>query len=206
MIPRLRRLVLAVSTLASAAFLFVIGWIGVLQLNILRAGLVWTVAALFVALALVLIREALNSADEKSESTASPPGLRSVRYRPDCGRGDAAAESRSEPAGSALVIEREKQWVNRLRRIEVVLDGLQVAAVAGAQAAQLDVDPGRHRIYVRIDSSRSREQAVDLRTGETVRFRCGSLIAGWRILIGPYIYLARHSLYLARIPDPLPED
>ena len=196
MITRLRRFLLAASALASAAILLAIGWFGILELNLLRTGITWAGGLFILGLALALLRDALTPTPKAPKSASVPLGLRVVHHQPDDSAGKDAAEDPSDPDRSAVVLSRVSQWVNKLRDVDVYLDGLQVASLGDGQTVQLDIDPGPHRIQVRIDSSRSTEQTLHLRAGETVRFTCGSLIAGWKILIAPYIYLARHSLYL----------
>lgn len=197
---RLMRVMLAIVVVLCAAFTFAIGWTGIGNLNLLRVTLAWLISFFALGLALVIAREAIRSSDRDSPVFGAP-GAYPGYHRLIRGTISSGVILPPSPERCAVVIERRRQWMNRLGSMEIYLDRLWAASASDGEAVQFEVHPGHHEIQIRFQSERSPVLAVDLRPGEATRLECGSLIAGWRWFIAPYVYLRRHSLYLTTIPD-----
>jgi hypothetical protein len=76
--------------------------------------------------------------------------------------GRATIHIRREPGGLA----------DRSRAYRVVLDGHEVGKLRRGERITLDVDPGRHEVYLKIDWARSPTIAVELAPKEEPRLVC----------------------------------
>jgi hypothetical protein len=89
---------------------------------------------------------------------------------------------------SYLSIQRIRQWVGRIRALDVYVDGQKVGSLASGESRLFPLVPGQHSIYVKMDWYKSVPLTVSVQTGETISLECGSPIRGWKVL-GTLIYL-----------------
>jgi hypothetical protein len=61
-----------------------------------------------------------------------------------------------------LIVRRPNDWGGRFRRLKVVVDGQEAAGLRMNQETRLDLAPGRHEVFGRMDWMRSPELAVTL--------------------------------------------
>jgi hypothetical protein len=74
---------------------------------------------------------------------------------------------------ATISVERlPSAWQDRLREYKLVVDGSRVASVRQGQSAEVAVEPGHHRAWMRISWCRSRILDVDVADGEQVRLVC----------------------------------
>lgn len=103
---------------------------------------------------------------------------------------------RETSASSAWIeVRRSAQFANRLRRIEVRVDGHRGLVLAHGESGSLRVAPGRHRLEARLDWARSPEVAVELAPGARCRLVLACAARGWRLPLVPW-YLLRPRSYL----------
>lgn len=73
-----------------------------------------------------------------------------------------------------LIISREKSyWGDILRKYNVMVDGQCMAQIENGGTAQIDIPPGRHKVWVAIDWCRSPKLEIDITDGEDQTFQCG---------------------------------
>lgn len=74
---------------------------------------------------------------------------------------------------ATIHIERELGGLaDRLRAYRVILDGHEVGKIRRGERITLDVDPGRHEIYLKIDWARSPTITLELAPKEEGRLVC----------------------------------
>ncbi len=73
-----------------------------------------------------------------------------------------------------LIISREKSyWGDILRKYNVMVDDQCVAQVENGGTVQVDIAPGRHKLWVAIDWCRSPKLEIDIADDEDLTFQCG---------------------------------
>src|SRR6478735_4152931 len=74
-----------------------------------------------------------------------------------------------------IVINRKKEWVNRVQQLNVFIDGAERGTVANGSSEEYQVDAGTHTVQGKISWFRSAEITVHVNEGETkfVRARSG---------------------------------
>ena len=88
----------------------------------------------------------------------------------------------SDQVATTLVLSRKKDWFGMLRAMGVYVDGEKVGSVGRRQPATFEVEPGQHRVQVRMDWCRSEELAVHVLLGTRLEVSCGLRAGGWRWL------------------------
>lgn len=74
---------------------------------------------------------------------------------------------------ASIEVQREFGGVtDHLRVYEVVLDGRVVGRLHPGEAETVEVAPGRHGLFMKIDWARSETIDVELAAGGKARFRC----------------------------------
>lgn len=95
-----------------------------------------------------------------------------------------------------ITIQRGKSYADYLRAYKVEVDGVIVTSLRAAQSVTFPVSVGSHALRLRIDWCGSEEYRFDVRSRECLTFKCGSSLAGWRLLIGSYHVFLRTQQYL----------
>jgi hypothetical protein len=94
--------------------------------------------------------------------------------------------------GAELTVSRSPQrWPDRLRGYRLVVDGKSVASLKRGQSVSVPVQPGHHRIWMRIDWCRSRILDVELGDNERVVLTCRSGVRLWLLLFPVYLTVLR---------------
>lgn len=204
---RVYRMALAASGFVSAIYVFAIGLGAAMDMRLVAAGIAWLITSMALSFAFVLAREALHPTGPDSpgdfpRADAANVGRASqASSRVQCASQRESGNLGRERGSGAVIIQRKSQYINRLRDLDIYLDGQRTAPVGDGKTIQLDVDSGRHGIQIRIDYTRSPIEYLDVRNGEEVRLECGSEIAGWKLLVSPFLAIKRESLFLRRIPN-----
>ena len=112
--------------------------------------------------------------------------------------------SMSQGNAAAIIVRRTSQFANKLRSIQIYIDGEQVGAVKDGQAATFPVPSGQHEVYAKIDWQTSRPLDLTVKPGETITLECGSPLQGWKIALAKWKTATPHEwVYLRRLePNP----
>ena len=86
-----------------------------------------------------------------------------------------------------ITINRDSGYVDRIRAYKVVLDGNVVGKIKNGQQIKLDVAPGNHQIYLKIDWCRSNTVEFEI-DEDIIDFECGSSLRGSKFWI-PFVEL-----------------
>jgi hypothetical protein len=87
-----------------------------------------------------------------------------------------------------LKISREDVFRDKLRSYKIIIDDTYCGNINSGETKILEVAPGKHTIYLKIDWCRSNKIDFYISENETIEFRCGNSMNGWRILF-PLIYI-----------------
>jgi hypothetical protein len=71
-----------------------------------------------------------------------------------------------------IEVFRNKGSRDVMRRYRVIIDGREVGRLRQRETGRYQVEPGHHKLTIRIDWCSSRTASVDLGGQETVRFSC----------------------------------
>ncbi len=79
---------------------------------------------------------------------------------------------------STLTLKREATGAMELRRgpFEIILDGTSVGSIDRLQTVELSVQPGSHRLQVKIGRYSSPAKTFNAAEGTNITFRCNSAI------------------------------
>lgn len=99
-----------------------------------------------------------------------------------------------------LVINRQKSNIDRVRNYKIILDDTHIDNIKEGEIKNIDIKPGKHTLYMKIDWCRSNKIDFYMSKDETVEFKCGNSISGWRnLIIMIYItFLKDRYLWLER--------
>ncbi len=82
-----------------------------------------------------------------------------------------------------ILLNRAAQLADMLRAYKIIVDGQQVGTIRRGRQVRVDVAPGRHSIWLRIDWTESNKLDF-VSDGSPLELECGSNFAGWRALLG----------------------
>lgn len=72
-----------------------------------------------------------------------------------------------------LVLRRKIETVDRLREYEIILDGESFAKIKSGEKIELDIPPGNHELYLKINWCRSNIVNF-VKSREPIEFECGN--------------------------------
>lgn len=91
------------------------------------------------------------------------------------------------PAVATVRITRERRLTNAAHRIDVGIDGQQVASLRNGETAEFLVEAGEHVLAVRLDAlvSATRQEAgrIIVSEGEVREFMCGANRSGFSLFL-----------------------
>jgi hypothetical protein len=93
-----------------------------------------------------------------------------------------------------ITVYRDAADRDRLRKYGVYIDGVLLAQVAEEESREIEVAPGKHTIWVKVDWARSPKVPVELAAGDTKWFRCRS---SGSALMAPFDGVFRPGRYLS---------
>ncbi|HLD18480.1 MAG TPA: hypothetical protein VJB90_00515 [Candidatus Nanoarchaeia archaeon] len=101
-------------------------------------------------------------------------------------------------------IKRDSGYADRIRAYKIVLDGDIVEEIKNGQQLELNVSPGRHQLYLKIDWCRSNVVDFEI-NGNAIEFECESNLRGLKILLSilystflrsQYIWLKKNNGFI----------
>lgn len=98
-------------------------------------------------------------------------------------------------------LRRGTAYADQLRVYLVLVDGARAGKIGDSGTLTISVPPGRHTIQLKIDWCSSEAIDFEVREGDVVKFQCGPILTGWRLLLGfVYITVRRHQyVWLRRV-------
>jgi hypothetical protein len=110
-----------------------------------------------------------------------------------------------------LQIQRKDEFSNRRRDYKVYVDGIKVGAISPGETKSLEIDPGKHEVFCKIDWCASPTITTEV-TNDSVKtllvggFKGGNLL--WRIMVVVLVVhfilkLAFHIEYVALFAIPV---
>ena len=86
-----------------------------------------------------------------------------------------------------ISIKRDSGFADKTRAYKVILDGEEVGKIKDGQKIKIDIAPGGHKLYIKIDWCQS--NIVEFEMNENIiEFECGSNLRGPKLLL-PFIIL-----------------
>lgn len=97
-----------------------------------------------------------------------------------------------------LKITRLNSYMDRLRSYKVIIDGNLYAEIKSGETKHIDLNPGEHTIYLKIDWCRSNIVNFKVLENDTVEFNCGNSAQGWKswFVIFYVIFLKNKYLWI----------
>ncbi|MBK4205622.1 hypothetical protein EGI09_17315 [Bacillus subtilis] len=95
-----------------------------------------------------------------------------------------------------IEISRTSQYINKLRGYSVLIDGTEMGNIKDGGRLRIALPPGEHVIQVKIAWCTSQTLRFTLAEGEVLKFRCGSPIRGWKLLLVLFSVLGSPEHYL----------
>lgn len=83
-----------------------------------------------------------------------------------------------------------------MREYSVLIDGAEMGTIKDGGRLRIDLPPGEHVIQVKIAWCTSPTLRFTLAEGEVLKFRCGSPLRGWKLLLALFSVLGRPENYL----------
>lgn len=101
---------------------------------------------------------------------------------------------------STLRIKRTSEYINRMRKIDVLVDGVKVGSVTNGQSIDFDIKHGEHKVVAEIDWCKSQEVSININENETKTltlgsFRFGNNIFPYSLLIFPLHFILNRFLH-----------
>lgn len=87
-----------------------------------------------------------------------------------------------------LTISRDNVYRDKLRSYKIMIDGNCYDEIKCGEIKNINLDPGNHTIYLKIDWCRSNKIDFTISENETVEFECGNSMNECRFIV-PIIYI-----------------
>lgn len=81
-----------------------------------------------------------------------------------------------------LRISRDNLCRDSLRNYKIIIDGNCCDEIKSGEIKYININSGNHTIYLKIDWCRSNKIDFIISENETIEFKCGNSMKGWRIL------------------------
>ncbi|MEM7531985.1 MAG: DnaJ domain-containing protein [Chloroflexota bacterium] len=81
---------------------------------------------------------------------------------------------RSMPTMSYMRVVREGVMMGMFRPMQIIFDGTKIGEVGWGKYKDFIIQPGEHRIYVKMDSGRSKEVRFRCQAGDMLGVLCGT--------------------------------
>jgi hypothetical protein len=94
-----------------------------------------------------------------------------------------------------IVLTRPKEWVNRARRFNILVDGNKTSTIASGGSEELWVEPGTHTLSAKVDWCSSRDYPLQLETGKTVYLNVRNGMKYYVPLLMPMVVVLLMNLY-----------
>lgn len=97
---------------------------------------------------------------------------------------------------TTLSLGRDSGYADRVREYRVLIDGIEIGRIGNGEEKSFDIDPGPHRLSVKIDWCRTDPIAFVAVKDQASRFQCGSNLRGIRVAFALYYALFAPKRYL----------
>jgi hypothetical protein len=87
---------------------------------------------------------------------------------------------------TTIWVSRDSGYADRLRDYRVLLDGAEIGRIGNGGERSFEVAAGRHQLMMKVDWGRSNILSLEVGPDQRMKFRCGSNLRGWRILLTFY--------------------
>ena len=93
---------------------------------------------------------------------------------------------------ATITFRRSTQWFGIIRRLKVLVDGVERAALRGGQVAQVEVLAGEHVVKTKMDWCFSNTMKIDCKPEEPVVVDCDSALLPLAAL---YVFVAPGKVF-----------
>jgi len=91
-----------------------------------------------------------------------------------------------------IIIDRPQKYLHMFAKLWIFIDGEKKAYVKNGKTVSLEVNPGKHEIYVEMDYLKSNKLEVTVDPKETVHLECGSTLRGVKVFFCAFIFMATY--------------
>lgn len=85
---------------------------------------------------------------------------------------------------SKIIIKREKQYADSLRKYKIFLDGKEVDTISRDEEKEFQINSGKHNIQLKIDWCKSNQIEFEINKNQKLNFLCGSNLKGLKLFLG----------------------
>jgi hypothetical protein len=97
---------------------------------------------------------------------------------------------------TTISVSRDSGYADRLRDYRVLLDGAEIGRVGHGGEKSFEVAAGRHQLMMKLDWGRSNVLSFEAGLDQSMKFRCGSSLRGWRLALTLYYATVGFRNYL----------
>lgn len=84
---------------------------------------------------------------------------------------------------SKVKISRDSGYADRARKYKIFCNAKHVGDIRDGEIVELDISPGNHLVWLRIDWCGSNKLELLAEEGETIHLNCGSGLRGPKLLL-----------------------
>ena len=93
---------------------------------------------------------------------------------------------------SVIVIDRPQKYLHMFAKLWIFIDGEKTAYVKNGKTVSLEVNSGKHEIYVEMDYLKSNKLEATVDPKETVHLECGSTLRGVKVFFCAFVFIAAY--------------
>ena len=82
-----------------------------------------------------------------------------------------------------VIFERDDQFANKMRNYQILANEKIIGEIANGGKETIDLESGTYTFQVKVDWCVSRSYKLKLGETDTLHFKCGSPLKGWRVLL-----------------------
>lgn len=97
---------------------------------------------------------------------------------------------------NSITISRDSGYADRVRAYLVMVDGKELGRLKNGETKTFPLEPGTHKIVMKIDWCGSNTITFSLADGESARFTCGSSLRGTQMFFSLYYIIFARDQYL----------
>lgn len=99
-------------------------------------------------------------------------------------------------------ISRQTRYIDSLRNYEIYIDDRYYADIKDGEIKELDIENGKHSIYLKIDWCKSKKLNFIVNSNELLEFNCGNSMKGLTCLfILIYITFLKNRYLFIKLND-----
>ena len=92
---------------------------------------------------------------------------------------------------ATIELKREKGFKDAVRAYKVELDGQVIVSISGGESVSFNIQPGAHRLRLKIDWCGSNPVGFQINEGQVLSFECGNNVPSFLELI--YVIFLRNK-------------